>query len=133
MLSEYLREFNTRGWDLARPFVSAINFAKLLVLLGKGTISGKIAKTVFEAMAASGENPEQIIEAKGLVQINDITAIKVVVAKILQDHPEQVALYLAGKQKVYGFLVGQVMKASAGRFNPNLLNDCLKDALHGGS
>ncbi|MCX6130832.1 MAG: Asp-tRNA(Asn)/Glu-tRNA(Gln) amidotransferase subunit GatB [Proteobacteria bacterium] len=130
MLSEYLRELNARQWNLIQPFISARSFSKLLILIGKGTISGKIAKTVFEIMAATGEEAESIIKTKGLVQINDTAAIKAVIAEVLEANPEQVAQYLAGKQKVYGFLVGQVMKVSAGRFNPSLLNDCLKEALH---
>ncbi|HYX34329.1 MAG TPA: Asp-tRNA(Asn)/Glu-tRNA(Gln) amidotransferase subunit GatB [Oligoflexus sp.] len=133
MLSEYLREFNARQWQFEKPFVSSEHFAKLLKLLGEGTISGKIAKTVFEEMAATGADPDGIIAAKGLVQINDSAAIKAVVDQVIAAHPEQVAQYLSGKQKVYGFLVGQVMKISAGRFNPNLLNECLKEALHGKS
>jgi len=133
MLSEYLREFNARQWQFDKPFVSSERFARLLKLLGEGTISGKIAKAVFEDMAASGADPDGIISAKGLVQISDSSAIKAVVDQVLAAHPEQVAQYLSGKQKVYGFLVGQVMKISAGRFNPNLLNECLKEALHGKS
>ncbi len=130
MLSEYLREFNARQWSFSRPLISADKFSQLLRLLGQGTISGKIAKAVFEQMAESGDDPHHIIEAKGLVQISDSAAIKAVVEEVLTAHPEQVTLYLSGKQKVYGFLVGQVMKVSAGRFNPSLLNDCLKEALH---
>jgi aspartyl-tRNA(Asn)/glutamyl-tRNA(Gln) amidotransferase subunit B len=133
MLSEYLREFNARQWRFDQPFVSSERFARLLKLLGEGTISGKIAKTVFEEMAETGTDPDSIISAKGLVQISDSAAIKAVVDQVIAAHPEQVAQYLAGKQKVYGFLVGQVMKISAGRFNPNLLNECLKEALHGKS
>lgn len=133
VLSEYLREFNARQWRFDKPFVTSGALAKLLKLLGQGTISGKIAKAVFEDMAATGTDPEAIIAAKGLVQISDSGAIKAVVEEVIQAHPEQVAQYLAGKQKVYGFLVGQVMKLSAGRFNPNLLNECLKEALHGKS
>ncbi len=133
MLSEYLREFNARQWNFAQPFISSRSFAHLLKLLGQGTISGKIAKSVFEQMAETGENPDHIIASKGLVQINDSAAIKAVVDEVIGSYPEQVAQYLAGKQKVYGFLVGQVMKVSAGRFNPNLLNECLKEALHGKS
>jgi aspartyl-tRNA(Asn)/glutamyl-tRNA(Gln) amidotransferase subunit B len=133
ILSEYLREFNARQWQFEKPFVSSERFGKLLKLLGEGTISGKIAKAIFEEMAASGADPDSIIAAKGLVQISDSAAIKAVVDQVLGAHPEQLAQYLSGKQKVYGFLVGQVMKISAGRFNPNLLNECLKEALHGKS
>ncbi|MDQ3232045.1 MAG: Asp-tRNA(Asn)/Glu-tRNA(Gln) amidotransferase subunit GatB, partial [Pseudobdellovibrionaceae bacterium] len=95
MLSEYLREFNARQWQFEKPFVSSEHFAKLLKLLGEGTISGKIAKTVFEEMAATGADPDGIIAAKGLVQINDSAAIKAVVDQVIAAHPEQVAQYLS--------------------------------------
>lgn len=131
LISEYLREYNNRQWNWSTSPIPAAGFAELLRILGEGTISGKIAKTVFEAMAASGQTAEEIIRSQGLIQNSDTNEINVVVKRVIEEHADQVALYLSGKQKVYGFLVGQVMKIGQGRFNPSLVNQCLKEAIHG--
>lgn len=131
ILSEYIREHQTRSWSWAAPTMPAEHLAELLRSMGAGTISGKIAKTVFETMAASGQRADDIIRSQGLVQISDTDEIRKVVAQVLAEHADQVAIYLSGKPKVYGFLVGQVMKIAQGRFNPGLVNDCLKEAIHG--
>lgn len=129
ILSEYLREHNLRQWSWTQPFISEESFASLLRQLGEETISGKIAKTVFEEMAETGASAEQIIKARGLVQITDEGTIRAIVLQVVQENRDQVALYLSGKEKVLGFLVGQIMKLSQGRFNPGLVNQYLKEAI----
>lgn len=129
--TEYMREFNNRQSHWAKPILSSDALAELLRYLGQGTISGKIAKSVFEEMLEKNESAKAIIEAKGLVQISDTSEINSVVADIIAQFPGQVAQHRAGKPKVFGFLVGQVLKVSQGKFNPALVNSSLKDALDG--
>ncbi len=95
------------------------------------TISGKIAKEVFEAMWASGESADAIIEAKGLKQITDTGAIERAIEEVMARNPGQLADYRAGKDKLFGFFVGQVMKATQGKANPAQLNELLKKKLPG--
>jgi aspartyl-tRNA(Asn)/glutamyl-tRNA(Gln) amidotransferase subunit B len=95
------------------------------------TISGKIAKEVFEAMAAGEGGADDIIKAKGLVQITDESAIIRAIDDVMVKSPEQVAGYRAGKDKLFGFFVGQVMKATQGKANPDAVNRLLKDKLAG--
>jgi aspartyl-tRNA(Asn)/glutamyl-tRNA(Gln) amidotransferase subunit B len=101
----------------------------LLKLIDGGVISGKIAKTVFDEMVSSGKTPEAIVEEKGLVQITDGEAITEIVEKVLTESPREVEAYKAGKTKLIGFFVGQVMKATRGKANPKIVNDILKGAL----
>jgi aspartyl-tRNA(Asn)/glutamyl-tRNA(Gln) amidotransferase subunit B len=106
--------------------VSPERMAELLRLIDSGVISGKIAKTVFDEMASSGNAPERIVREKGLVQITDPDAIAEVVKQVLAEYPKEVSDYKAGKTKVFGFLVGQVMKATRGKANPKMVNEILK-------
>lgn len=129
--TEYMREFNNRQSKWAKPILSSDALGELLRYLGEGTISGKIAKTVFEEMLENGQSAKSIIDAKGLVQISDTSEINSVVADIIAQFPDQVAQHRAGKPKVFGFLVGQVLRVSQGKFNPALVNFSLKDALDG--
>jgi aspartyl-tRNA(Asn)/glutamyl-tRNA(Gln) amidotransferase subunit B len=129
VLSEFLREVNQREWSLIAPPVTADHLASLLSLIGKGVISGKIAKSVFEEMVQKGGEPADIVKAKGLVQISDSGEIERVVAGVIAAHPAQVDEYLSGRDRVFGFFVGQVMKVSQGKFNPGLVNKCLKEML----
>ena len=93
------------------------------------TISGRIAKDVFETMFETGEDAAAIVEARGLRQITDAGAIEAAVKAVLAEHPDQVAAYRAGKTKVLGFFVGQVMKATEGKANPKLVNEILRKKL----
>jgi len=127
--TEYMREFNNRQSSWQNPLLSADALAELLRYLGDGTISGKIAKTVFEEMLENKASAASIIQTKGLVQISDSGEINSVVTAVIAQFPDQVAQHRSGKPKVFGFLVGQVLKASQGRFNPALVNQSLKDAL----
>ena len=105
--------------------------ADLLKLIEKGTISGKIAKTVFDEMYKSGKNPEAIVQEKGLVQVSDTGAIEAMVDEVLQKNEGQVAEYRNGKETLFGFFVGQVMKASKGKANPGVVNELLLKKLKG--
>ncbi len=127
--SEFLREVNTREWNLAAPPLTAEHLAELLRLIGDETISGKIAKTVFETMVSEGGAPAEIVKAKGLVQVSDTGAIIAVIDKVLDASPKQVADYLGGAEKLIGFFVGAVMKESGGKMNPGLVNKVLKERL----
>ncbi|RYZ59824.1 MAG: Asp-tRNA(Asn)/Glu-tRNA(Gln) amidotransferase subunit GatB [Proteobacteria bacterium] len=129
--TEFMREFNNRQSSWQKPMLSSDALAELLRYLGDGTISGKIAKTVFEEMLEKKASAKSIIDAKGLVQISDTGEINKVVADIIAQFPDQVAQHRDGKPKVFGFLVGQVLKVSQGKFNPALVNQSLKDALDG--
>ncbi|MCR1898779.1 Asp-tRNA(Asn)/Glu-tRNA(Gln) amidotransferase subunit GatB [Irregularibacter muris] len=110
------------------PFTSE-NFAKLLHLIEKKTISGSIGKKVLEEMFKTGKSPEDIIQEKGLVQINDEKALEDMIRGILQDNPQSVADYKAGKEKAFGFMVGQTMRISRGKANPQVVNQVLKRLL----
>lgn len=129
VLSEFLREVNARDWSLTNPPVTSGHLAQLLQLIGEGTISGKIAKTVFEEMVEQGGWPEEIVKAKGLVQVSDNKLIEETVAKVIAENPEQLSQLLAGRDKLMGFFVGQIMKLSDGKFNPAMVNKVLKEKL----
>src|SRR5690606_23175569 len=109
--------------------VSAATLATLLDRLAAGTISGKIAKEVFEAVWAGEGTVDEIIEKRGLTQISDAASIDKLVAEVIAANPAQVEQFRAGKQQVLGFLVGQVMKASRGKANPQQVNEALRKQL----
>jgi aspartyl-tRNA(Asn)/glutamyl-tRNA(Gln) amidotransferase subunit B len=104
----------------------------LLRRIVDATISGKIAKDVFEVMWSDGRAADEIIESQGLKQITDSGAIDSVIEAVMAANPQQLADYRAGKDKLFGFFVGQVMKATGGKANPAQLNDLLKVKLGGG-
>jgi len=103
----------------------------LVRLIGEGTISGKIAKTVFDAMRTSGKAPDTLIAEQGLSQVSDAGALAAQIAQVLAAHPDKVAEYRAGRERLLPFFVGQVMKATQGKANPQLLNEILKKKLAG--
>ena len=111
--------------------VEPASLAALVALIDDGTISGKIAKAVFEEMVESGKPPRTIVAERGLVQVTDSGAIRAAVESVLGAHPEKVAEYRAGKEKLFGFFVGQVMKATQGKANPQQVNDLLRAGLAG--
>lgn len=120
---------NSQGKSIEESPVSSENLASLLKLIDKDLISGKIAKTVFEEMAATGKPPEQIVKEKGLAQVSDSAAIEAAVDQALSAHPQEVSRYKEGNVKLLGFFVGQVMKATKGKANPKLVNDMIKRKL----
>ncbi len=105
------------------------HLADMLKLIDNGTISGKIAKTVFKEMYVSGKDAETIVKEKGLLQISDESAIEKAVDDIIANHPNEVERFRAGEEKLLGFFVGQVMKATKGKANPKILNELLKKKL----
>ena len=122
---------NKDGLDIGESRISAEDLAGLLTRISDNTISGKIAKQVFEAMWGGEGTADQIIDAKGLRQITDSSAIEAVVDKVIEANPGQVAEYKAGKDKLIGFFVGQVMKETRGQANPGQVNQILKAKLSG--
>ncbi|MBP7610605.1 MAG: Asp-tRNA(Asn)/Glu-tRNA(Gln) amidotransferase subunit GatB [Steroidobacteraceae bacterium] len=122
---------NKDALDIGQSRVSADAFAGLLARIQDNTISGKIAKEVFEAMWSDGTGADEIIEAKGLRQITDTSAIESAIDDVMAKNPGQLADYRSGKDKLFGFFVGQVMKATGGKANPTQLNDLLKKKLSG--
>ncbi|HET7879975.1 MAG TPA: Asp-tRNA(Asn)/Glu-tRNA(Gln) amidotransferase subunit GatB [Acetobacteraceae bacterium] len=120
---------NRAGRSVADSPVSAAAIGKLLDLMADNTISGRIAKDVFEAMVETGDDPAAIVEAKGLRQVTDTGAIDAAVASVLAGNADKVAEYRSGREKLFGYFVGQVMKAMAGKGNPALVNEALKRAL----
>ncbi|SHJ37860.1 Asp-tRNA(Asn)/Glu-tRNA(Gln) amidotransferase subunit GatB [Desulfofundulus thermosubterraneus] len=130
MMGDLSRLLNAHNMDITQCKVSPRQLTDMLKLMDKGTISGKIAKTVFEEMFATGKDPEQIVQEKGLVQITDEGAIAAVVEEVLAGNAKVVEDYLKGKDRAFGFLVGQVMKATRGKANPELVNRLLKEKLH---
>jgi len=123
---------NAQGKTVNQSPVSPENLAGLLVLMDKGIISGKIAKTVFDEMAKSGKTPEEVVEEKGLVQVTDVSAIEKVVSDVLSRSQTEVEAYKNGKTKLLGYFVGQVMKETRGKANPKIVNDLLKKLLDTG-
>ncbi len=129
VMGELTGFLNTAGKSIDQSPVSAEQLGELLQMVETGKISGKIAKTVFAEMAATGQAPEKIIEEKGLVQVSDASALETIVDQVLADNPTQVADYKNGKTKIIGYFVGQVMKATQGQANPKMVNDILKERL----
>jgi aspartyl-tRNA(Asn)/glutamyl-tRNA(Gln) amidotransferase subunit B len=129
IMGDMMKLLNSRDLSIAESPVTPAHLAEMLQLLNKGTISGKIAKIVFEEMFESGKTPAEIVKEKGLVQISDESAIIAIVDEVIAANPQSVADYKAGKEKAIGFLVGQVMKQSKGRANPDMVNRLLKEKL----
>lgn len=125
MLGEFAKKLNEEGLRADQAPVQPDRLAELLGLIAKGTISGKIAKTVLPEMWSSGKTAAAVVKEKGLVQITDTGALEEIVKKIIAANPQSVADYRAGKKKAIGFLVGQIMKETKGRANPGAVNELL--------
>lgn len=125
IISELLRELNDSKLTIIASPIKAVNLAQLIKLIDAGTISGKIAKTVFKEMWSSQKNAETIIQEKGLVQVSDPAALEKTIKEIISQNPSQVAEFRAGKTKVMAFFVGATMKATQGKANPSLVNELL--------
>ena len=129
IMGSLLGLLNAEGKSIDQAPISAPDLARLLKLIDNGTISGKIAKTVFDEMAKSGKSPQSIVEDKGLVQISDSSAIEDIISKVLAGCSAEVEAYRNGKTKLLGFFVGQVMKETRGKANPKMVNEILKKKL----
>ena len=134
MLSELLRVQHESRMDqqTLEARIPPDHLAQLLGQIKEGKISGKIGKDVLDIMAESGKAPATVIEEQGLVQISDTGELEGLVDGILTEHPDDVADYRAGKTKLLGFFMGQVMKATQGKANPKMVNELLRKKLAGG-
>src|SRR5437867_5193831 len=130
-LLRFYKDSNADLKDLSKSTITPKMLAEMITLVDKGTISGKIAKTVIEEMYRTGKEPQRIIEEQGLVQISDSGEIEKIVNKVIEDNPKSVEQYRAGKTGTLGFFVGQVMKLTGGRANPQTVNDLLRKKLAG--
>ncbi|MCB2060233.1 MAG: Asp-tRNA(Asn)/Glu-tRNA(Gln) amidotransferase GatCAB subunit B, partial [Novosphingobium sp.] len=129
LISELFGALNKAGLELDTSPVTPEKGAELLALVADGTISGSIAKQVLEKMLETGDGAAEIVEREGLKQTSDTGAIEAVIAKVLADNEDKVAEYKGGKDKLFGFFVGQTMKAMQGKANPQVVNELLKKAL----
>lgn len=129
MMGELMKYLNARNLEIGEIPLTPGLLADLLRLIDQGTISGKIAKTIFEEMCSTGQPPEKIVQEKGLVQISDEGAIARVVEEVIAGNQQSVADYRAGKEKALTFLVGQVMKVTRGKANPEAVNRILREKL----
>ena len=128
---ELMRIMNENKVDIRNVGIPAESLARLIQFLQEGSISGKIAKTVFEEMVQSGKDPATIIEVRGLKQVSDEGALRGLLETLLNNNPKQVEQYRAGKTQIKGFFVGQVMKETKGQANPKIVNQLLEELLNG--
>ena len=126
---ELFAVLNEKNLEINESPISAGNLSKLINLIKDGTISGKIAKTVFEQMMEGDKDPQKIVEEKGLKQESDPKALEALIDKVIDDNRDKATEYKSGKVKLFGFFVGQVMKVSGGKANPQLVNEILKKKL----
>ena len=125
IMGDLLGYLNAQGLDIENSPVGPEDLADLLKLLDEDVVSGKIAKTVFEAMAETGKPAKVIVEERGLIQVSDTSTIDPIVDSIIAAHPDEVQRYQDGQKKLMGFFVGQVMKATKGKANPKVVNEIL--------
>jgi aspartyl-tRNA(Asn)/glutamyl-tRNA(Gln) amidotransferase subunit B len=137
IVGDLFRELKERRLDeqlyIASWPVPAERLAELVKLIDKGRISGKIAKTVFDALLESDQTPEQIVGEKGLEQVSDMGSINAAIDQVLATNTKQVEQFRSGNEKVFGFLVGQIMKATQGKANPQKVNELLREKLKAGA
>ena len=128
-MGDFLASLNKDNLEIADSPINAERLGKLIHRIHDKTISGKIAKGIFEKMWGSKDDVDTIIEKEGLKQVTDSGAIEAIIDKVIQDNPGQVADFRSGKDKLFAFFVGQVMKASQGKANPEQVNELLKKKL----
>lgn len=129
IMTDLIRELNESKKEITASPISASQLGHLVALIDQGAISGKIAKTVFAEMWATSKNPDAIVKEKGLSQITDTAAIEKIIEDVMAAHPAMVADYRSGKEKIFGFFVGQAMKASQGQASPDIMTTLLKQKL----
>ncbi|MBP5352476.1 MAG: Asp-tRNA(Asn)/Glu-tRNA(Gln) amidotransferase subunit GatB [Alphaproteobacteria bacterium] len=129
MMGDFFAMLNKKRTDVLHSPVSAENLGRLVELISQDVISGKIAKDVFEIMSETGENPDKIVEEKGLKQVTDTGAIAAIVDAVIASNPDNVAAYKSGKTNLAGWFVGQTLKMSQGKANPALVNKLVKEKL----
>ncbi|MEN9266121.1 MAG: Asp-tRNA(Asn)/Glu-tRNA(Gln) amidotransferase subunit GatB, partial [Thermostichales cyanobacterium BF4_bins_65] len=131
IMSDIASYLNTHKQTFADIALTPAALAELLSLIDKGTISGKIAKELLPELLAKGGSPAQLVQERGLTQISDTSALRAVIAEVLAANPEQLSQYRSGKTKLLGYFVGQLMKKTQGRADPQLANQLLEQALKG--
>jgi len=131
VLGEVMAQLNKVGCELADSNLNVDQLGKLLDLIDDGSISVRMAKEVLDVMFETGEEAEAIVSKRGLVQLSDTTEIENYVRQVLEAHPDKVSEYQNGKDKLFGFFVGQIMKETKGKANPKVVNDILRKALNG--
>ena len=131
IMVELLAILNAEGKEIEDISLTPDNLVKMLNMIDKGTISGKIAKTVFREMLDTGKDPSKIVEEKGLVQLSDEDELEKIVDIVLNENQQSVDDYKNGKDRAFGFLVGQVMKATRGKANPKIVNKLLREKIDG--
>ena len=129
LIGEISAYLNKEQIEIHKSKLTSNNVAMLINRIDDQTISGKIGKSIFEEMCISGSTPDEIIESQGLKQISDDGAIEEIIMTVISENPSQVEAYLGGKDKLFGFFVGQVMKLTEGKANPKAVNSILKDKL----
>ena len=129
IMGELSAELNKENLNIQNSKITAKQLGKLVLRIEDSTISGKMAKEIFEKMWSMGEEVDAIIEKEGLQQVTDLSAIESMVNKVIDENPDQLKQYLAGKDRLFGFFVGQVMKESQGKANPTQVNQILKEKL----
>ncbi len=129
MIGEISAFLNKEAIEINESQLIPSNIAMLINRIDDQTISGKIGKSIFEEMCSTGDSPDQIIESQGLRQLSDDGEIEKLIDAVIEDHSKQVAAYLDGKEKLFGFFVGQVMKLTEGKANPETVNKILKEKL----
>ena len=129
MITELFGALKKENISLSNSPISPENLGQLIALISDGTISGKIAKDVFAEMMISKKSPSNIVKDKGLEQVSDDTEILKLIDKVISENEDKVKDYLGGKDKLFGFFVGQVMKLSQGKANPGIVNKLLKEKL----
>ena len=127
--SELFCRLNKNSMTINESKVTPTMIRNLVFLIEKGTISGKIAKTVFEEMFNSGDSPEKIVQDKGLTQVSDRSTIEPIIDEVIASNADSVEAYRNGKEKLFGFFVGQVMKKTGGKASPQMVNEILKEKL----
>jgi len=128
-MGDLFASLNEKNISISDSPVTSNKMAQLIESISSGIISGRTAKEVFEIMKETGEEPKKIIESKGLQQKSDPKELENIIDKIILDNKDKVAQYKSGKDKLFGFFVGQVMKVSGGKANPQLVNEILKQKL----
>jgi aspartyl-tRNA(Asn)/glutamyl-tRNA(Gln) amidotransferase subunit B len=128
-MGDFFAMLNKKRLDIQHSPVSAENLGALVELIAKDVISGKIAKEVFEIMSETGDNPEKIVEEKGLKQVSDTSAIEAIIDGIIAANPANVEAYKGGKTNLAGWFVGQTLKMSQGKANPAIVNKLVREKL----
>jgi len=127
---ELFAVLNKKNLSITQSPISAKNLSSLIKMITSGKISGKIAKDVFEKMQSGDKDPKQIVEKEGLLQESDPKELEKIIVAVISKNQDKVAQYKSGKEKLFGYFVGEVMKASKGKANPQLVNEILKKKLH---